>query len=130
MKNLVKKGHIYIAVPPIYKFTLRSGKATYEEYYYEEEGLDDKLNEFCKKNKIPLEKKDNIHVQRYKGLGEMNPEQLAETTINKGTRRLIQVKVEDYIHADSVFSMLMGDEVGPRRDYIMEHYNAVQNLDF
>ena len=129
MKKLVKEGHVYIAVPPIYKFSYKQEKKHIEQYSYEEQNLDDQINAFCKKNNIPLDKKENIHIQRYKGLGEMNPEQLAETTIRKGSRKLLQVTFDDFIHADGVFSMLMGDEVGPRKDFIMEHYNAVQNLD-
>jgi DNA gyrase subunit B len=129
MKKLVKEGHVYIAVPPIYKFSYKQGKTHIETYSYEEQNLDEQINAFCKQNRIPPDKKENIHVQRYKGLGEMNPEQLAETTIRKGSRKLLQITFDDFIHADGVFSMLMGDEVGPRKDFIMEHYNAVQNLD-
>jgi len=73
--------------------------------------------------------KQGIGLQRYKGLGEMNPEQLWETTMNPETRTLLQVKLEDFTGVEDIFSILMGDEVGPRRDFIQQHALEVRNLD-
>ena len=73
--------------------------------------------------------KKNTTVQRYKGLGEMNPEQLAETTMNEDSRILLEVKLEDFVEADRIFTMLMGEEVEPRRKFIEENATKVKNLD-
>jgi len=129
MTDLIRNGHVYIAVPPIYKFTYKDGNKSYEEYSYEESNLEFQLQQFCRRNNIPKEKQNKIHVQRYKGLGEMNPEQLAETTLKPGMRKLVQIKCDDLIFSDMLFSKLMGNEVGPRKEYIMEHYNKVKELD-
>ncbi len=123
MRDLIINGHIYVAVPPIYKFSYKK----HEEYYYDESALKQQLDEFCKKYNVPDPK--SVSIQRYKGLGEMNPEQLSETTMNSKTRRLRRIKIEDLIADDIIFSKLMGTEVGPRKDYIMEHYNEVETLD-
>ncbi len=123
MRDLILKGHIYVAVPPIYKFSYKK----HEEYYYDESALKQQMDEFCKKYNVTDPK--SVSVQRYKGLGEMNPEQLAETTMNAKTRRLKRIKIEDLIADDIIFSKLMGTEVGPRKDYIMDHYNEVETLD-
>ena len=113
MPELIQKGHLYIATPPLYRCSI--GKV--EEYCYTEQ---DRL-EFIKKYNNG--KEEGIHTQRYKGLGEMNPEQLWETTMNPETRLLKQVTIEDAAGADYVFSMLMGEDVGPRREFIEQ--NAV-----
>ncbi len=113
MPELIQKGHLYIATPPLYRCSI--GKI--EEYCYTEQ---DRL-EFIKKYNDG--KEEGIHTQRYKGLGEMNPEQLWETTMNPATRLLKQVTIEDAAGADYVFSMLMGEDVGPRREFIEQ--NAV-----
>ena len=113
MPELIQKGHLYIATPPLYRCSI--GKV--EEYCYTEQ---DRL-EFIRKYNNGRE--DGVHSQRYKGLGEMNPEQLWETTMDPERRLLKQVTIDDAAGADYVFSMLMGEDVGPRREFIEQ--NAV-----
>jgi len=115
LKPLVEKGYIYIAQPPLYK--VQQGKKI--EYAYIESQLEPLLRDFGPRSSI----------QRYKGLGEMNPEQLWETTMDPSTRTLLQVTLDDAIEANEVFSMLMGDEVAPRREFIEKNALYVQNLD-
>ena len=109
MKVLVEKGHIYIANPPLY--LVRKGKE--QEYCWNDQQRDIAIEKLAKGGN-----KDSVHVQRYKGLGEMNAEQLWETTMNIETRTLRQVTIDSAAEADYIFSMLMGDEVPPRRDFI------------
>ena len=116
MKPLIEHGHVYIAQPPLY--LIRKGKKHW--YTYSDEELSSKLNEVGR---------DNATVQRYKGLGEMNPEQLWETTMNPETRTLLQVEIEDAAEADRTFDMLMGSLVPPRRRFIQTHAKEVRNLD-
>jgi DNA gyrase subunit B len=123
MQPLLQEGHLYIAQPPI--FLLKSGKQ--HEYIYNEAGLteQDLLAKALKRYENP----DKVGVQRYKGLGEMNPEQLWETTMNPQNRTLLQVTIEDAAEADRVFDMLMGSSVPPRRRFIQTHARSVRNLD-
>ncbi|MDV0447583.1 DNA gyrase subunit B [Methanosarcinaceae archaeon Ag5] len=116
MPDLVTAGHVYIAQPPLYK--IKKGKAEY--YVYSDKQMKAKVAEIGDKG---------VTIQRYKGLGEMNPEQLWSTTMNPETRTLLQVTIEDAIAADEIFTILMGDEVLPRKMFIQEHAKEVVNLD-
>lgn len=141
--EIIEKGYLYIAQPPLYAVSkgkekiyaysdaqkdqivekLQTGKEKIETSEPEEEVIDESEEETVKL------KKPSINIQRYKGLGEMNPEQLWETTMNPETRILLQVTAEDAEKANEVFSMLMGDEVEPRKRFIQTHASAVKNLD-
>ncbi|MDY3875237.1 MAG: DNA topoisomerase (ATP-hydrolyzing) subunit B [Megamonas funiformis] len=116
MRPLIENGHVYIAQPPLYQ--IRKGKSHW--YTYSDEELAQKLDEIGR---------DGITVQRYKGLGEMNPEQLWETTMDPEKRTVLQVHLREAEEADSIFTILMGDKVEPRRRFIEEHANLVRNLD-
>jgi DNA gyrase subunit B len=111
MKEMIEQGYVYIAQPPLY--LVKRGKE--QAYAYNEEqrkGLVEKLG---------AGKEDSVTIQRYKGLGEMNAEQLWETTMNPATRTLKRVTIESAAESDRIFSMLMGDEVAPRREFIESH---------
>lgn len=116
MRPLIENGHVYIAQPPLYQ--IRKGKSHW--YTYSDEELAQKLDEIGR---------EGITVQRYKGLGEMNPEQLWETTMDPEKRTVLQVHLREAEEADSIFTILMGDKVEPRRRFIEEHANLVRNLD-
>ena len=118
MQDLVESGHLYIAQPPLYLISYKKDK----KYAYIEEEKEKILKEWGAKE-------DKASIQRYKGLGEMNPEQLWETTMNPENRTLLQVTVEDAAEADRTFDMLMGDSVPPRKRFIQTHAKLVRNLD-
>ena len=117
MRPLVENGNVFLAQPPLYKLSKRG---MHDVYCYSDEEMTQKLSEIGK---------DNVNIQRYKGLGEMNPEQLWETTMNPESRILVQVTLEDAMKADEIFTVLMGDEIGPRREFIEANAKYVKNLD-
>lgn len=116
MKELIELGHIYIAQPPLYKVS--KGKKEY--YCYSDKELDVLLDEIGR---------TNYNIQRYKGLGEMNADQLFDTTMDPATRTLLRVHIEDAVNADEIFTTLMGDKVEPRREFIQDNAKYVKNLD-
>jgi len=116
MKDLIDAGYIYIAQPPLFK--IQKGKAV--RYVYTDKQLEEALKEIGR---------TGISLQRYKGLGEMNPSQLWETTMDPENRTLLKVEMEDAMEADIIFSTLMGDKVEPRREFIEEYAKYVRNLD-
>jgi DNA gyrase subunit B len=118
MKELIENGYLYIATPPLY--LCKKGKA--EEYCWSENQRLAFIEKYADGNE------NAVHTQRYKGLGEMNPEQLWETTMNPEKRTLRQITIENGVDADHIFSMLMGDDVGPRREFI-EQNATYANID-
>ena len=115
MKSLIDHGYVYIAQPPLYK--IKKGK--FEEYVFSD-------NE---KDRIAQELGEGYEIQRYKGLGEMNPEQLWETTMNPENRTLLQVTSDDAVLADEMFTILMGEKVEPRKEFIQTYASTVKVLD-
>ena len=118
MQPLIETGHLYIAQPPLFRLNYKNQKI----YLYSEKEKSDKFKE------LGLSP-DKAQLQRYKGLGEMNPQQLWDTTMDPGTRTLLQVTIEDAAAADRTFDMLMGSSVPPRKRFIITHANEVRNLD-
>lgn len=116
MRELIESGHVYIAQPPLYKVS----KQRKEKYLYSDEALEEYLDEVGK---------DGVTIQRYKGLGEMNAEQLWDTTMDPENRTLLQVTIDNAIEAEEIFTILMGDQVEPRREFIEENAKLVVNLD-
>ena len=122
MRPLIENGNVYIAQPPLYRVS-RGEKKVF--YAFSDAERDKYIAELADKDG----NSSKVAVQRYKGLGEMDSEQLWETTMNPETRTILRVKMEDAIRADEIITILMGDKVMPRKDYIEKYAKTVENLD-
>jgi DNA gyrase subunit B len=118
MKELVERGHVYLAMPPLYRIAYER-----KSFYAYDDAEKDRL--LAESGRDP----DKVAVQRYKGLGEMNPDQLWETTMDPDRRAMMQVHLDDAAEAERTFSMLMGEEVAPRREFIEQNALQVKTLD-